>query len=125
LIDTAAGELGFNRIELRRKNLVRPDMMPYTNAVGTVYDSGRYEDAMDLAMRLSDFSGASERRRAAAARGRCLGVGLANYVESSTGAPRERTAISVTPEGRVKIVISAQPTGQGHETSFSQIASTC
>jgi aerobic carbon-monoxide dehydrogenase large subunit len=123
LIDTAAREFGFDRIELRRKNLVQPDMMPYTNAVGTVYDSGRYEDAMDLAMRLSDFSGARARRRAAAARGRCLGVGLANYVESSTGAPRERTAITITSQGRVKVVIGAQPSGQGHETSFSQIAS--
>jgi carbon-monoxide dehydrogenase large subunit len=122
-IDTAARELGFDRIELRRRNLVRPEAMPYTNPVGTIYDSGRYEDAMNSAMRISDFTGAGARRRAAAARGRCLGLGLANYVESSTGAPKERTAITVMPEGRVRVVIGTQPSGQGHETSFSQVVS--
>jgi len=121
LIDTAARELGFDRIELRRKNLIRPQAMPYTNAVGTTYDSGRYEEAMDLALRVSDWSGAGARRRAAAARGRHLGVGVANYVESSTGAPKERAAITVTPQGRVEVVIGTQPSGQGHETSFSQV----
>jgi aerobic carbon-monoxide dehydrogenase large subunit len=122
-IDTAARELGFDRVELRRRNLVRPEAMPYTNPVGTIYDSGRYEDAMNSAMRISDFTGAGARRRAAAARGRCLGLGLANYVESSTGAPKERTAITVMPEGRVRVVIGTQPSGQGHETSFSQVVS--
>jgi carbon-monoxide dehydrogenase large subunit len=123
LIDTAAKELGFDRIELRRKNLIRPEAMPYTNAMGTNYDSGRYEDAMDLAMRTADWSGASARRVAALARGRRLGLGLANYVESSTGAPRERTEITIMPEGRVKVVIGTQPSGQGHETPFSQVVS--
>jgi aerobic carbon-monoxide dehydrogenase large subunit len=123
LIDTAAKQLGLDRIELRRKNIIRPEAMPYTNPVGTIYDSGRYEDAMDLAMRISDWPGATARQRAAAARRRCLGLGLANYVESSTGAPKERTAITITPEGRVKVVIGTQPSGQGHETSFSQVVS--
>jgi len=123
LIDTAARELGFDRIELRRKNLIPPEAMPYTNPVGTIYDSGRYEDAMDLAMRISDFSGITARRSAAAARGRYFGLGLTNYVESSTGAPKERTDITITPEGRVKVVIGTQPSGQGHETSFSQVIS--
>ena len=123
LIDTAARDLGLDRFALRRKNLVRPEAMPYTNAMGTIYDSGRYEDAMDLAMRISDFPGITKRRRAASARGRCLGLGLANYVESSTGAPRERAAITITPKGRVRVVIGTQPSGQGHETSFSQVVS--
>ena len=121
LVDTAARELGFDRIELRRRNLVQPEQMPYTNGVGAVYDSGTYEANMDLAMRIHDWDGTEARRRSAATRGRLLGVGLSNYVESSIGAPRERAEIMVRPEGRVRVVIGTQPSGQGHETSFAQV----
>jgi carbon-monoxide dehydrogenase large subunit len=121
LIDTAARELGIDRIELRRRNLVPPEAMPYPNAVGMTYDSGRYEANMDLAMRLAGWDGFDARRQAAAARGRRLGRGLANYVESSIGTPKERAEISVLPEGRVRVVIGTQPSGQGHETSFAQV----
>jgi carbon-monoxide dehydrogenase large subunit len=123
LVDTAARELGFDRIELRRKNLVRPDAMPYTNAVGTTYDSGAYEANMELAMRVAGWDGFEGRRREAAARGKLLGLGLANYVESSTGSPKERAEITITTDGRVRVVAGAQPSGQGHETSFSQVVS--
>ena len=122
LIDVAANELGFDRIELRRKNLIHSQAMPYTNAVGTIYDSGDYDATMDLAMRLADWDGFEGRRRSAIAHGKLLGRGLANYVESSTGSPKERTEIKILPTGRVKIVIGTQPSGQGHETSFSQVA---
>src|SRR5262249_15534307 len=61
------------------------------------------------------------RRRAAKKRGKLLGLGLSNYVESSIGSPRERTEITVRPEGRVDVVIGTQPSGQGHETSFAQV----
>jgi carbon-monoxide dehydrogenase large subunit len=122
LIDTAAGELGLDRVRLRRRNLVRPRQMPYTNAVGSEYDSGTYEANMDLAMRLADWEGVKTRRRDAKRRGKLHGIGLANYVESSIGSPRERTDIIVKPEGRVDVVIGTQPSGQGHETSFAQVA---
>ncbi|HEY1506344.1 MAG TPA: molybdopterin cofactor-binding domain-containing protein, partial [Stellaceae bacterium] len=121
LIDKAARGLGIDRIELRRKNLVRQEQMPYTNAVGTTYDSGDYERAMNDALRIADWSGFAARREEAAKRGRCLGFGLANYVESSTGSPRERAELKVLPEGRVRLVIGTQPSGQGQETSFSQV----
>jgi carbon-monoxide dehydrogenase large subunit len=121
LIDKAARALGIDRSELRRKNLVRREQMPYTNAVGTMYDSGDYERAMNDALRNADWSDFPARREAAAARGRCLGLGLANYVESSTGSPRERAELKVLPEGRVRLVIGTQPSGQGQETSFSQV----
>ena len=124
LIDTAAKELGFDRVELRRKNLVRSEAMPYRNAVGMTYDSGTYEANMDLAMKIADWSGFEARRRSAAARGKLLGLGLSNYVESSIGSPRERAEITVTPAGRVKVVIGTQPSGQGHETSFAQVVSS-
>jgi len=123
LIDITATQLGFDRIELRRKNLVRADAMPYTNAVGATYDSGQYEANMDLAMRVADWNGFSGRRAKAAERGKLLGVGLANYVESSIGSPRERTEITVTNDGMVDVVIGTQPSGQGHETSFAQVVS--
>jgi len=121
LIDKAADQLGFDPIRLRRRNLVPAKAMPYTNAVGAPYDSGQYETNMDAAMRLADWNGFPARKREAKKRGKLLGRGLANYVESSIGAPRERAEVKVTPAGRVEVVIGTQPSGQGHETSFAQV----
>jgi carbon-monoxide dehydrogenase large subunit len=121
LIDIAAARLGFDRIELRRKNLIDPKKMPYRNAVGMLYDSGRYEENMDRAMAVADWKGFEKRRREAAKAGKLLGIGLANYVESSIGAPNEQARITVRSEGRVDVVIGTQPSGQGHETSFAQV----
>jgi carbon-monoxide dehydrogenase large subunit len=123
LIDAAAAELGIDRIELRRRNLIRPEAMPYRNAVGMTYDSGRYAENMDWAMEVADWKGFAARRREAARRGMLLGRALANYVESSIGAPNEQARITVRPEGRVDVVIGTQPSGQGHETSFAQVIS--
>jgi aerobic carbon-monoxide dehydrogenase large subunit len=127
LVDIAADELGdvlgLDRIALRRKNLIRPQAMPYRNAVGMVYDSGRYQENMARAMQVADWKGFAARRREARRRGKLLGLGLANYVESSIGAPREQARIKVQPEGRVDVIIGTQPSGQGHETSFAQVVS--
>src|SRR6185437_14917580 len=123
LIDIAAAKLNIDRISLRRRNLVRPKAMPYRNAVGMTYDSGRYEENMDLAMRIADWGGFKVRRREAKKRGRLLGLGLANYVESSIGTPKEQARITIKPEGRVDVIIGTQPAGQGHETSFAQVVS--
>jgi carbon-monoxide dehydrogenase large subunit len=122
LADKAADALGIDRIELRRRNLVRADAMPYVNAIGAAYDSGRYEANMELAMSIADWRGFAARRAEAERRGRLLGLGLANYVESSIGSPRERAEIRVRPD-RVDVVIGTQPSGQGHETSFAQVIS--
>ena len=121
LIDIAAGRLGIDRVSLRRRNLVRPQAMPYRNAVGMLYDSGRYAENMDLAMQLADWEGFKARRREAKKRGKLLGLGLANYVESSIGSPKEQTRITVTAGRKVEVVIGTQPAGQGHETSFAQV----
>ncbi|HEY6256958.1 MAG TPA: xanthine dehydrogenase family protein molybdopterin-binding subunit [Xanthobacteraceae bacterium] len=123
LIDTAAIELGFDRIKLRRQNLVKPAAMPYRNGVGMLYDSGRYAENMDWAMEIADWKGFERRRREAKKRGKLLGRGLANYVESSIGAPNEQARLTVRPEGRIDVVIGTQPSGQGHETSFAQVIS--
>jgi aerobic carbon-monoxide dehydrogenase large subunit len=123
LVDAAAAQLGVDRIALRRKNLVPPKAMPYRNSVGMLYDSGHYAENMDWAMEIADWKGFAARRREAKRRGKLLGRGLANYVESSIGAPREQARIKVQPEGRVDVVIGTQPAGQGHETSFAQVIS--
>jgi len=122
LMDMAADQLGIDRIRIRRKNLVRQKAMPYLNAVGMRYDSGTYEANMNLAMRIADWDGFKQRKREAKKRGKLLGLGLSNYVESSIGSPRERTEITVKPTGVVDLVIGTQPSGQGHETSFAQVA---
>ena len=121
VVDEAARRLDIDRVALRRINLVGQQAMPYPNAVGARYDSGTYEANMDLAIEIADWDGFMARRRAAEARGKLLGLGLANYVESSIGAPRERSEITITSEGRVKVVIGTGPSGQGHETSFAQV----
>jgi carbon-monoxide dehydrogenase large subunit len=123
LIDIAAKKLGIDRVSLRRRNLVRSKSMPYRNAVGMLYDSGRYEENMDLAMQIADWRGFAARRREAKKRGKLLGLGLANYVESSIGSPKEQARVHVRPDGRVDVVIGTQPAGQGHETSFAQVIS--
>ncbi len=120
LIDSAAKRLGIDRVSLRRRNLVQIKAMPYRNAVGMLYDSGRYEENMDLAMRLADWDGFKARRRDAKKRGKLLGLGLANYVESSIGAPKEQTRIKIS-DHRVEVIIGTQPAGQGHQTSFAQV----
>jgi carbon-monoxide dehydrogenase large subunit len=121
LVDLAALKLGMDRVELRRRNLIPPAHMPYTNAVGAQYDSGTYETNMDLARKIADWDGFAARREAAAQRGKLLGLGLANYVESSIGSPKERAEITVGKNGRTRVVVGTQPSGQGHETSFSQV----
>jgi carbon-monoxide dehydrogenase large subunit len=121
LIDMAAGEIDFDRIALRRMNLVQSAQMPYRNAVGMLYDSGRYEENMDAAMDIADWQGFPARRKEAEQRGKLAGLGLANYVESSIGAPKEQAQLRVRPDGRVDAVVGTQPSGQGHETSFAQV----
>jgi carbon-monoxide dehydrogenase large subunit len=123
LIDIAAKKLGIDRVSLRRRNLVRSKAMPYRNAVGMRYDSGQYEANMDSAMRMADWDGFVARRRDARKRGKLLGRGLANYVESSIGSPKEQTRITVRPDRLVDVVIGTQPAGQGHQTSFAQVVS--
>lgn len=121
LIDTAAAEMGIDRIELRRRNFIRPEALPYVNPLGTRYDSGEFDKNMMAALRLADWAGFPARREAARARGRLLGIGLGNYIETATGIPHERVVIEVLPEGKVRMVIGTQASGQGHETAFAQL----
>jgi carbon-monoxide dehydrogenase large subunit len=121
LIDLAARRHGFDRLALRRKNLVPASAMPYRTAVGTLYDSGDYRAAMDRAVELADWDGFEARRAEARRRGRYRGIGVANYIEINTGFPRERAHVTVQPEGRVDLVLGTLSSGQGHATSFAQL----
>ena len=120
LIDLAAAAHGFDRIELRQRNLIGADA-PYTNPFGLSYEGGEYERAMDCALSLGDWDGFAQRRRAAARRGKRRGIAIANYIEFTTGAPREWTKVTVAPEGRVDVAIGTLSSGQGHQTSFAQL----
>ena len=121
LIDLAARRHGFDRVELRRRNLVPANAMPYRNALGLVYDSGDYAAAQDRAVARADWTGFETRRAEARRRGRYRGIGLANYIELNTGVPRERAQLTVRPEGTVDVVLGTLSSGQGHETSFPQL----
>jgi carbon-monoxide dehydrogenase large subunit len=121
LIDVAAREFSFDRVELRRRNLLTEAELPYTNAFGMVYDSGDYHAAMQKALELGDWSGFAARETDARAHGKRRGIGLANYVDTATGVPRERAEVTVHPDGRVDVVIGIVSNGQGHETSFAQL----
>ena len=121
LIDLAARQSGIDRIELRRRNLVPESAMPYRNPLGMVYDSGAYHQVMETALRLGDWTGFPARRAEAAARGKRRGIGVANYVDTATGVPRERAEMTIKPEGVVEVVVGTGSQGQGHETTFAQL----
>jgi carbon-monoxide dehydrogenase large subunit len=120
LIDLAARETGIDRVALRRRNLVPPTSMPFANPLGITYDNGDYPASMAWCLDLAGWDGFSGRKEESVRRGRLRGIGLANYVEITTGVPRERAEITVLAEGRVEIVIGTMSSGQGHETSFAQ-----
>jgi aerobic carbon-monoxide dehydrogenase large subunit len=121
LIDLAARRHGFDRVALRRRNLIPPGAMPYTNPFGIVYDSGNYPAALDRVLALADWPGFEARRAEARRRGRYRGIGLASYIEIATGAPRERAQVTARPDGFIDVVIGTLSAGQGHETAFAQL----
>ncbi len=121
LIDIAARQFGFDRVDLRRRNLIAPSELPYTNCIGVTYDNGEYENVMDRALLLADWQGFDARRAAARARGKLRGIGIANYIELTMGSPVERAEILVAPDNEtVEVTVGTLSSGQGHETSFAQ-----
>ena len=121
LLDLAATKLGLDRAEIRRRNLITRDQLPYRNPMGLTYDSGDFAGNMQRVLELAEWSGFPGRRAAARAKGRLRGIGLANYIEAPVGMPREQIRLRVTPDDIVDVITGTQSTGQGHATSFAQV----
>lgn len=121
LVDLAAHQLGIQRDELRRRNLIHRTELPYGTGLGLTYDTGEFAANFERALELMDLEGLPARRADAGRRGKCLGVGAVNYLESPGAAPYERGDVSVSCRGRVNATIGTQSSGQGHETSFAQV----
>ena len=118
LLDLAASKLGIDRAEIRRRNLVTKRELPYRTPTQLVLDAVDFPGYMQRALEVADYEGFAARKRGAR---RPRGIGIANYVESPVGAPRERIELHATKAG-VEIVSGTHSTGQGHETSFVQVA---
>ncbi len=123
LVDKAAAETGIDRIELRRRNLVRPDQMPFETPVGLTYDSGDFEAIMDRAMARADAAGFAGRRRGSEAAGRLRGLGIAPYLETTAAPGTELADIRFEEDGTVTLVTGTCDFGMGHATPFAQLLS--
>ena len=123
LMDAAARKIGMDPRELRRRNMVRPEQMPYTNAMRKTYDSGRFEAVMDKAVALALWDEFDARAAESKQRGRLRGRGMATFLEW-TGADvfEERITVTVSAEGEIEIFNALQAMGQGLETTFAQVA---
>ncbi len=123
LIDAAAREIGIDRVELRRRNMVPSSAMPHSTPMGKTYDSGEFAHVLDAALQTMDFAGFPARRAASAAKGRKRGIGLAYYLEATGGDATERAEIRFADDGFVDVYVGTQSTGQGHETAYVQLTS--
>ena len=121
MLDIAAREIKIDRLEIRRRNMVAHDKLPYVSAMGLTYDSGDFPHNMARALALADWDNFEARRKQSQAAGRLRGIGLANYVEAPVGAPRERIEMRVLPDGVIDIISGTQSQGQGHATTFAQV----
>lgn len=122
MMDLVAGEMGLDPVEVRRRNLIPSESFPYRTPLGFVYDSGNYGRALDRACEIVEYDAWRDRQRLARAEGRLLGIGLALYVERAGSQFWESGACSVRPDGRVVVRTGSCSHGQGHETTFAQIA---
>jgi carbon-monoxide dehydrogenase large subunit len=122
LVDQAARELGIDPVDLRRRNLIPAASIPYTSASAQTYDSGDFEGLLNKTLALADWDGFDDRARASAANGLVRGRGLSCFVECVGAYPFEGADIRFEADGTVTVVTATQSSGQGHETSFAQLA---
>jgi carbon-monoxide dehydrogenase large subunit len=123
MMDQAARQLGIDRIELRRRNFIKPTQMPYTTSLDQVYDSGEFEAEMDKALALADWDEFPARRAASETNGKLRGIGLSCFVETAGGYLEEGAKLSFADDGLVEARLAVQSNGQGHATSFAQVVS--
>jgi carbon-monoxide dehydrogenase large subunit len=127
LMDAAARKTGIDPAELRRRNMIRPEQMPYKNAMHKTYDSGQFELVMDKAIALAEWEGFDARAADAKRRGRLRGRGMATFLEwTGADAFEERVTVTVSAtrsnEGEIEIFNALQAMGQGLATTFAQVA---
>ncbi len=123
LVDYAAHEHGFDPVELRRKNFIPREAMPYKTANAGTYDSGDFEGVMDDALRRADWRGFPARKRTSERNGKLRGIGLATYLEAGGGgsAPKDQVAVEFDRKGAMTLYAITQSSGQGHETVYPEI----
>ena len=121
LVDTAAVEMGIDRVELRRRNHVQPEQMPYTTPAGTEYDSGDFPAVLDKALALADWDNFAERAKESRARGRIRGRGIGQFLEVTAPPSNEMGGIRFEENGDVTIITGTLDYGQGHASPFAQV----
>ncbi len=127
LMDRVAHELQLDRAEVRRRNFIKPEQMPYEvglifrDGKPLIYDSGDYPRGQETALAEADYEGFRERQRAAREQGRFIGIGLGNYVEGTGLGPFEGVTVRVLPSGKVAVATGATNQGQGTRTTLSQV----
>jgi carbon-monoxide dehydrogenase large subunit len=122
-VDHIARETGLTPDEIRARNFIKPEQIPYATALGDTYDSGNFEAVMRKGMEKADWKGFSARRAASLAKGKWRGIGMATYVEKCGGGPPETAIAKFNDDNTVTIFVGNQTNGQGQETAIRQIAS--
>src|SRR5580693_4490086 len=124
LLDAAARQIGIDPRAIRKVNYIKPAQLPYTNAVGQVYDSGAFAHMLERASTLADWDGFAARKRAAKQKGLLYGRGLTSYIEWTGGrAHTEKVSLHATAEGRVILHSGTMAMGQGLQTTYTQMVS--
>ncbi|MHB2169256.1 xanthine dehydrogenase family protein molybdopterin-binding subunit [Alsobacter sp. R-9] len=124
LIDTAAAEMGIDRVELRRRNLIDPSQLPYATPAGTTYDTGDFPAMVAQALAVSDWAGFKARRKESAKRGLLRGLGMGCYLEVTAPPMNEMGGIHFEEDGTVTILTGTLDYGQGHWSAFAQVLHT-
>ncbi len=128
VIDLAATEMGIDRAEIRRRNLIPPEAMPFRTGLVFTYDCGNFRRSMDMALKAADWDGFPARRAASQARGRLRGISVANAIEIAAGPPtapaEEAAELRFDAGGTVTLLMGTHSQGQGHETAFRQMVAT-
>ncbi len=122
LVEAAARQLGVPSVELRARNFIRPDEMPYRTITGRNYDSGEFEGHMRRALEAADQAGFAARRAGSEARGMIRGFGIASYIEACAFGSEDST-VRLEEDGSFTVLIGTQTNGQGHRTAYAQLVS--
>jgi aerobic carbon-monoxide dehydrogenase large subunit len=121
MVDVAAAQLKMDPAELRRKNYVPPEAMPFKTSLTFTYDCGEFEKGMDLALKMADWDGFDKRKAESKKRGKLRGLGMSNTIERAAAASLEGAEIRFDRGGTVQIFSGSINQGQGHETTFKQV----